>query len=132
LPSTSTSTPAYIDTAIVASCVSSSFTSQPPIHRVKKKKNPATPPLMRFVPTLSRFIFSLSSFARVRSPLRTRQPALQPLRLQSMSGIPFLSALFGSASKPSSNMTYPDQRTEDEWRAILNPSKLPQLQCCSS
>ncbi|KAL6690061.1 putative methionine-R-sulfoxide reductase SelR [Trichoderma pleuroticola] len=78
---------------------------------------------MRFVPAFSRFIFSLSTFIRVKSPHQIRQHARQPIRLQSMSSIPFLSALFGSSSKPSSNMTYPDQRTEDEWRAILNPTQ---------
>jgi peptide-methionine (R)-S-oxide reductase len=31
----------------------------------------------------------------------------------------FLSSFFGSSSK-SSNMTYPDQRTNDEWQAVLN------------
>lgn len=82
---------------------------------------------MRFVPAFSRFIFSLSSFARVQSPHQIRQRALQPLRLQSMSSIPFLSALFGSSSKPSSNMSYPDQRTDDEWRAILSPSMFSAL-----
>ncbi|KAL7960317.1 putative methionine-R-sulfoxide reductase SelR [Trichoderma compactum] len=78
---------------------------------------------MRFVPAFSRFIFSLSTFARGKSPHQIRQHALQPICLQSMSSIPFLSALFGSSSKPPSNMTYPDQRTEDEWRAILNPTQ---------
>ncbi|KAH6608580.1 transcription repressor [Trichoderma cornu-damae] len=41
-----------------------------------------------------------------------------------MSGIPFLSALFGSSSsKPSYSMSYPDQRTDDEWRAVLSPKQ---------
>lgn len=37
-----------------------------------------------------------------------------------MSGIPFLSGLFGSSSSKSSDMSYPDKRTNDEWRAVLN------------
>jgi peptide-methionine (R)-S-oxide reductase len=77
---------------------------------------------MRFVHTFSRLIFTLSNFTRIKPPHQIPQRALQPLRLQSMSSIPFLSALFGSSSKPSSTMSYPDQRTDEEWRAILNPS----------
>jgi peptide-methionine (R)-S-oxide reductase len=37
-----------------------------------------------------------------------------------MSGIPLLGALFGTSSKNSSNMSYPDKRSNDEWRAVLN------------
>ncbi|KAJ2965882.1 hypothetical protein NQ176_g10407 [Zarea fungicola] len=37
-----------------------------------------------------------------------------------MSGIPFIGALFGSKATKSSNMSYPDNRTDDEWRAVLN------------
>lgn len=87
------------------------------------KPSPTTFAFMRFVHTFSRFIFTLSNFTRVKPPHQIPHRALlQPLRLQSMSSIPFLSALFGSSSKPSSNMSYPDQRTDEEWRAILNPS----------
>ncbi len=33
----------------------------------------------------------------------------------------FLGALFGSsASKSSDNMSYPDKRSNEEWRAVLN------------
>lgn len=37
-----------------------------------------------------------------------------------MSGIPFLGALFGTSASKSSDMSYPDKRTNDEWRAVLN------------
>jgi len=37
-----------------------------------------------------------------------------------MSSIPFIGSLFSSSSSKSSNMSYPDQRTPDEWRAVLN------------
>ena len=38
-----------------------------------------------------------------------------------MSSIPFLSALFGTSSTPASaKMTYPDARSDDEWRTVLN------------
>ncbi|PHH67915.1 hypothetical protein CDD82_1007 [Ophiocordyceps australis] len=49
---------------------------------------------------------------------------LQPVALRSMARIPILGALFSSSSSsPSSSSkmtTYPDQRTNDEWRAVLN------------
>ncbi|TQV98099.1 hypothetical protein V2A60_006212 [Cordyceps javanica] len=37
-----------------------------------------------------------------------------------MSGIPFFGALFGSSVSKSSEMSYPDKRSNDEWRAVLN------------
>lgn len=42
-----------------------------------------------------------------------------------MSRIPFIGALFGSSASNSSNMSYPDQRSNDEWRAVLNKGKWP-------
>ncbi|KAK4444631.1 Mss4-like protein [Podospora aff. communis PSN243] len=45
---------------------------------------------------------------------------LRPTPLKA-SMIPFLSSLFSSnSSSNSSNMSYPDQRSPDEWRAVLN------------
>jgi peptide-methionine (R)-S-oxide reductase len=37
--------------------------------------------------------------------------------------LPFLGAFFSSskAEEPSGSMSYPDQRSEDQWRAVLNP-----------
>lgn len=43
--------------------------------------------------------------------------------LKSMPTIPFFGALFGT--KANNTMTsYPDQRSPDEWRAVLSPGKL--------
>ncbi|KAH7161392.1 SelR domain-containing protein [Dactylonectria macrodidyma] len=48
-----------------------------------------------------------------------RLAALRPAPARPMSS--FLGSLFGSSSSnKSSDMSYPDQRTNDEWRAILN------------
>ncbi|KAJ4210571.1 hypothetical protein NW767_000845 [Fusarium falciforme] len=67
---------------------------------------------------LSTLIYSFSNIAR--RPSRVPHIPSRPVPLRSMSGIPFLSALFGSSSSKSSDMSYPDKRTNDEWRAVLN------------
>ena len=80
---------------------------------------------MRFSPIFSSLLFSFSNFARVRPLSRgLSQSALRPLPLRSsMSGIPFLGALFGSSSSSNSKMSFPDQRTDGEWRAVLSPEQ---------
>lgn len=83
------------------------------------------PPFSSFLRTL----FTLSSLGRVRtSSAHQAQHAHNLLRqhqLKSMPTIPFLSSLFGSSSSSSasSKMSYPDQRTDDEWRAVLTPEQ---------
>ncbi|KAI0113306.1 SelR-domain-containing protein [Daldinia grandis] len=67
---------------------------------------------------LFRAFFTFSTLTKVR-PL-----AHQPLRynttpFKSMPTIPFIGSLFGSSSSQSNNMSYPDQRTPEEWRAVL-------------
>ncbi|KAG5663164.1 hypothetical protein KAF25_001100 [Fusarium avenaceum] len=74
---------------------------------------------MRFSPLLSTLFYTFSNIARVR-PVLPSHLAFRPIPLRSMSGIPFLGALFGTSSKNSSNMSYPDKRSNDEWRAVLN------------
>jgi peptide-methionine (R)-S-oxide reductase len=39
--------------------------------------------------------------------------------------IPFFGALFSSSS--SKNMSYPVQKSDDEWQAVLTPGQLPLL-----
>ncbi|KAH6958921.1 hypothetical protein HG530_015308 [Fusarium avenaceum] len=74
---------------------------------------------MRFSPLLSTLFYTFSNITRVR-PVLPSHLAFRPIPLRSMSGIPFLGALFGTSSKNSSNMSYPDKRSNDEWRAVLN------------
>jgi peptide-methionine (R)-S-oxide reductase len=75
---------------------------------------------MRFRPIFSTFVYTLSTFTRAHHPVRVGLATSQPLRLRaSMSGIPLIGALFGSSSK-SREMSYPDQRSKDEWKAVLN------------
>ncbi|GKT98829.1 methionine-r-sulfoxide reductase [Fusarium langsethiae] len=75
---------------------------------------------MRFSPFLSNLIFTFSNITRVRSPLTSHLAYRPSIPLRSMSGIPILGALFGTSSSNNSNMSYPDQRSNDEWRAVLN------------
>ncbi|PHH90401.1 hypothetical protein CDD83_3815 [Cordyceps sp. RAO-2017] len=74
---------------------------------------------MRFLPLFSRSFFVISSVIRNRV---LRAPAARPhsVPLRSMPSIPFLGALFGTSSSASSKMSFPDQRTDSEWRAVLN------------
>lgn len=46
--------------------------------------------------------------------------AISPYLVRSMPTIPFLSALFSSSTPASEKMSYPDNRSNDEWRAVLN------------
>ncbi|KIW73857.1 methionine-R-sulfoxide reductase [Phialophora macrospora] len=40
--------------------------------------------------------------------------------LRSMPSIPFLGALFGTSTPAPAKMAYPDARSDDEWKAVLN------------
>ena len=40
-----------------------------------------------------------------------------------MPSIPFLSNFFSSSTPASSSMTYPDKRSDEEWRAVLSPEQ---------
>ncbi|CAF3505153.1 unnamed protein product [Fusarium graminearum] len=75
---------------------------------------------MRFSPFLSNIIFTFSNITRVRPPLTSHLAYRPNLPLRSMSGIPILGALFGTSSSNNSKMSYPDKRSNDEWRAVLN------------
>jgi peptide-methionine (R)-S-oxide reductase len=82
---------------------------------------------MRLYRFLNTVVVSLSALARRPDTLshaaprhlpRQPVPHLLPLRAgSSMASIPFFGALFSSKAD---KMTYPDERTPDEWRAVLN------------
>lgn len=40
-----------------------------------------------------------------------------------MPSIPILGSLFGTKAADSPAMSFPDQRSDDEWRAVLNKGK---------
>jgi peptide-methionine (R)-S-oxide reductase len=76
------------------------------------------------VPRFSTFIRTLtifSTFTRAQVSARS-STRLRPTGLKSMPSIPFLSSFFSSSE--SSKMSYPDERTPDEWRAVLNKGTL--------
>lgn len=79
---------------------------------------------MRFSPFFSTVVYTFSNLTRLRAPPRIlsssqQLQAFRPLRA-SMPTIPFLGALFGSSASAQDKMSYPDKRTDDEWRAVLN------------
>merc|ERR1711939_1087145 len=77
---------------------------------------------MRFptFPTLLRTFYTLSNYtARASSQYKSIQPLARGTVLKSMPTIPFLSSLFGTSSS-TSNMSHPVQKSDDEWRAVLN------------
>ncbi len=82
--------------------------------------------LMRFAQftTIFRTLGLFSTFSR---PQATRILSRQPAFIKSMPSFPLFSNLFGSSNHASSNMSYPDQRSQDEWRAVLNPGTYQQL-----
>ena len=80
---------------------------------------------------LFRILLTLSNLSRPAAfQARPRAPNATTTTLKSMPSIPFISALFGTSAPQSSKNTmtsYPDQRTPDEWRAVLSPSKITPL-----
>lgn len=75
-----------------------------------------------FFPTLIRTLYAFSNTTFRTAPRLTAglgQPLLQRATLRSMPTIPFLGSLF-SSTPASSKMSYPDERTPQEWQAVLN------------
>jgi len=75
------------------------------------------------IPTFPTLLRTLFTFSKLSTRVPHKQyKALQPLTrgtiLKSMPTIPFLSNFFSSSS--SSKMSYPLQKTDDEWRAVLS------------
>ena len=81
--------------------------------------------LMRFpsFPNIVRTLYTLSyaTAHRFQQPLRGNTLShFHRASVRSMPSIPFLGALFGTSTPASAKMTYPDQRSNDEWRTVLN------------
>lgn len=77
------------------------------------------------LPSFPSFIraFTFVNAAAATRPQINYTRALAPFTrgtiLKSMPSIPFLGSFFSSSSKQD-NMSYPEQRSDDEWRAVLN------------
>lgn len=71
-----------------------------------------------FIRTL--YIFSNTTLRTAPPPLNA---LLRPQALRSMPSIPFLGALFSTTSKSQDTMSFPHQKTDEEWRMQLNPQQ---------
>lgn len=71
-------------------------------------------------PTIVRtfYAFSNTTWRQVTNRQRAISPFVRPTTLRSMPTIPFLASFFGSSNK--SDMSFPDQRSDEEWKAVLN------------
>lgn len=74
------------------------------------------------IPSFSTLVRTFYALTNTTRPLTVSQRGLNPFSrtfpLKSMPTIPLLGSLFSSSS--SSNMSFPDQRSDNEWRAVLN------------
>jgi peptide-methionine (R)-S-oxide reductase len=81
---------------------------------------PTFPSIIRtiytFNATASRFVWTLPR------PAVTAAAAPKPLLAYrvSMPTIPFLGSLFSSSASSKDNMSFPVQKSSDEWQAVLN------------
>lgn len=58
------------------------------------------------------------------SAKRTRLPTVSTT-VKSASLISFLGSLFSSTARAENNMSYPDDRNDEDWRAVLSPGMFP-------
>jgi peptide-methionine (R)-S-oxide reductase len=71
------------------------------------------------------YIFTSATTRTFPAVLHRATHPLRPQLLKSYMPIPFLGSLFSSSS--SKNMSYPVQKSDQEWQAVLSPGKLPVL-----
>ncbi|KAL8941319.1 MAG: hypothetical protein Q9216_002304 [Gyalolechia sp. 2 TL-2023] len=85
---------------------------------------PSFPNLIRTFYTISNATTS-RFFANSTAATTTTQKAIAPFTratvLQSMPTIPLLGSLFSSSAKDMTD--YPMKKSDEEWRAVLNPDK---------
>ncbi len=83
---------------------------------------------MRFpsFPAIVRTFYTLTNTTSRALPASQRAlgPFTRGTILRSMPTIPFLGSLFSSGSS-SKDMSYSIQKSDDEWRAVLNPGNYP-------
>jgi hypothetical protein len=80
---------------------------------------------MRFLPNILRTIYAFT-VTTLRAPLPLQYKAAAQFSrsraLESMPAIPLLGSLFSSSSG-SKDMSYPVQKSDDEWRAVLSKGR---------
>lgn len=67
------------------------------------------------------YAFSNTTLRQSTAAPRTLGASLNRTSLRSMPTIPFLGSLFGTSA--AEKMSYPDQRSKEEWQAVLNPEQ---------
>jgi peptide-methionine (R)-S-oxide reductase len=72
-----------------------------------------------FATLVCTFYAFTNATARLQAPQKVISPFIRATAIKSMPTIPFFGSLFSSSSS-SNNMSYPDQRSDQEWRAVLN------------
>jgi peptide-methionine (R)-S-oxide reductase len=78
------------------------------------------PSIPRFIQTI--YAFSIHTIPRRSAPLRPSSLLTRhPIALRSSMPIPFLGALFSTAD--SRKMSYPVQKSDQEWQAVLSKGK---------
>lgn len=72
------------------------------------------------LPTIIRSFYAFTNATTLRGlpPHRALQPLTRGTILKSMPTIPFLGSFFSSSS--SKNMSYPVEKSDGEWQAVLN------------
>lgn len=77
------------------------------------------------LPSFPTIVRTFYAFSNATSRLQAPQRAISPFSftrataIKSMPSIPFFGSLFSSSST-SKDMSYPDQRSKEEWQAVLN------------
>ena len=72
-------------------------------------------------PSIIRTFYTFSNYtARTHTHYKALQPLTRVTILKSMPTIPFLGSLFSSSSSSSKDMSFPVQKTDDEWQAVLS------------
>jgi hypothetical protein len=82
---------------------------------IKQMRLPTWPSLIRTFYTLSNYT------ARTQTPFKALQPSTRLIK--SMPTIPFIGSFFSSNS--SSKMSFPVQKSDDEWQAVLSKGMFP-------
>jgi len=72
-------------------------------------------------PNIIRTFYTISNYTvRTQTQYKALQPFTRATLLKSMPTIPFLGSLFSSSSSSTKNMSFPVEKSDDEWQAVLS------------